>query len=185
MVIKLEDIKVDAFRFQYKGINVKVKIKVIEVEKMLVFTIGLSNPNNKYDYENWFTKYATINEKEEVHMEYKIIEHPPFKFYSKWLLNDNKLDHFFNTLFDVLQKTNITDQEVKVQKVKAGSKEKQLQLYPETFVSKNLSKKQEEVIRARFIPNEADKIIQKCRRDNLTVRFTDDISKCKRLKLDD
>lgn len=69
--------------------------------------------------------------------------------------------------------------------LKVGTKEKRLQLYPETFVNKKISKQQKETIIARFPPDEARRIIAKCERDGMTVRFTDDIRKYKRLKLDD
>lgn len=185
MSIYVDDIKSRAFRFEFNGIDVKVKIKILNDDNRVIFTIGLSNPNNVFKYENWFTKFADIDECGRADIVYKYIEHPPFRFYSKYIVMDGSLDKFFSAIFDKLKQSCSTDIEVEQRSVKVGTKEKRLQLYPETFVNKKISEQQKETIIARFPPDEARRIIAKCERDGMTVRFTDDIKKYKRLKLDD
>lgn len=182
--MKLHDITSTAFKYSYNGLIVKVKIAVFEDDNEVIFSIGLSNPNNEYNYENWFTKYGFIDQNKEVNIGNKFIEHPSYLYYRKWLLKENSLDVFFNEFENQVRNASITDVNLQLKKINSGNSS--VRLYPVTFVKLSngcISNNTIEIIKLRFPPKEAQKTIQHCKRKNLTVKFTDNIENRKKLKL--
>ena len=183
--MNIKDIKTTAFKYTYNTIIVKVKVNIYPHDNEIIFTIGLSNPSNKYKYENWFTKYGIIDSSGNIIINNKHIEHPPFLYYSKFILCEKKLTNFFDVFFENLFTQTIIDQEV-YNKRNLKNDKAIARLYPVTFVRLSKGSINEgtiKIINDRFPEKMAKTILHKCYCNNMTVRFTDDIKFRKKLLL--
>lgn len=164
------------------GIEVKVKVTIVE-ETNYYFLIGLFNPNNKkFKYDNYFTKIGIVDplEPEYVTIINKFIEHPPYLFYSKFILDDkNTLDLFYSKLVQALS----IEKEVKFNS-SPTRKEETEGFYFSCFVDvskRNISPEQKDKINRMY----GQSILNLCIKHKKTIRFTDNETNAKILRSQD
>lgn len=171
--MKLEEIKVDYVRFMFNKIEVKVKI--LKSLELVQFAIGLNNPKNKYRYENYFVKIGEVIDGDIV-IKNKYIENPPFKFYQKFLLVDNKLDVFYKELEDKIIKAKSND--IKAKNSFANSLNNKEKIYFKTF--KNLKdNKMSLEMKDKIVKMFGEPVLSFCLSNNLTAVFTSDPKKAR------
>lgn len=180
--IKISDIKAKSTKFQMNGIEVKIKVTIIE-ETNYYFLIGLFNPNNKkFKYDNYFTKVGIIDAKDPdyVIIANKKIENPPYCFYYKFIKDEsNSLDAFYIKFVESLFRNRAVNF-----KTSPNRNEKIEGFYFSCFVDvsdRNISTKQMDKIKRMY----GQSILNLCIKHQKTIRFTDDETEAKILRAKD
>lgn len=160
-------INLNKIKFNWNGLDIKVQFYYINQETIKMGIGFYNKENTKFKYENWISKdIIKINGKYEI--QDSLIQHPPYKFYSKKI----------KSLFDLYDKIFLLANDMKNQNnfkknIIKGKKDTDRIYYFCTAKSNNIS------------PENKEKIIRTCgvkfyyflKTHNLTAKFTDDITK--------
>lgn len=181
LIIEKGKIKCDKIFFSFNSL--KIIAEIIDNDRLCQLVVYLKNDSHKF--YNVFFKELELSDNQYI-AQTKWIEHPPFKYYSRYLncLNEDNqsysLDNFWNKLingfYDEKNKTSIS---IKNHELIKSETECKYFFYLKRLNNKNMSNQMKDKILKTYGNN----YLAWLNDNKLTCAFTNDISKAKKLKI--